>query len=49
MIEESDSVSQRKYTLDLLKETWIGCRFVDTLVEFNVKLGNLGDKIPIDK
>ncbi|KAL0551795.1 hypothetical protein IC582_010884 [Cucumis melo] len=48
--EEGISVSQRKYTIDLLAETSIlGCRPADTLIEFNVKLKNSGDKVPIDK
>ncbi|TYK17870.1 putative mitochondrial protein [Cucumis melo var. makuwa] len=43
-------VSQRKYTLDLLKETeTIGCRQTNTPMEFNVKLGNYVDKVPADK
>ena len=40
-LKESISVSQRKYTLDLLTETsMMGCRPVDTPIEFNAKLGN---------
>ncbi|KAL4020683.1 hypothetical protein IC575_019464 [Cucumis melo] len=45
--KESISVSQRKYTIDLLIET--GCRPADTLIEFNCKLGNSDDQIPVDK
>lgn len=34
------SVSQRKYVLDLLKETsMLGCKLVDTLMGLNMKLG----------
>ena len=37
---EGISVSQQKYTIDLLKETsMIGCRPADTPIEFNAKLG----------
>ncbi|XP_038896526.1 uncharacterized mitochondrial protein AtMg00810-like [Benincasa hispida] len=47
---EGISVSQWKYTLDLLSETdMTGCRHVDTPIEFNAKLGDSIDKIPIDK
>ena len=47
--KEGISISQRKYTLDLLIEIGIlGC-FVDTPIEFNCKLENLGDKFPIEK
>ena len=39
-----------KYTLDLLKKTCInGCRPVDTLIEFNAKLKNLGYRVPVDR
>ncbi|KAL0554130.1 hypothetical protein IC582_008044 [Cucumis melo] len=45
--KESISVSQRKYTLDLLTETdMLGCRPVDTPIEFNCKLGNSDDQVP---
>ena len=38
--KEGISVSQRKYTLDLLAETgMLGCRPTDTSIEFNAKLG----------
>ena len=44
------SVSQRKYTLDLLTKTsMLGCHLTDTPIEFNYKLGNSVDKVPIDK
>ncbi|KAA0048527.1 transportin-3 isoform X1 [Cucumis melo var. makuwa] len=43
-------VSQRKYTLDLLTETgMLGCRPADTPIEFNCKLGNSDDQVPVDK
>ncbi|KAA0066567.1 D-xylose-proton symporter-like 2 isoform X2 [Cucumis melo var. makuwa] len=43
-------VSQRKYTLDLLAETSIlRCRPAVTPIEFNAKLGNSGDRVPVDK
>ncbi|TYK01384.1 Cysteine-rich RLK (RECEPTOR-like protein kinase) 8 [Cucumis melo var. makuwa] len=42
--------SQRKYTLDLLTETgMLGCRLADTPIEFNCKLGNSDDQVPVDK
>ncbi|KAA0042053.1 Retrovirus-related Pol polyprotein from transposon TNT 1-94 [Cucumis melo var. makuwa] len=48
--KEGISVSQRKYTLDLLTETgMLGCRPADTPIEFNCKLGNSDDQVPIDK
>ena len=48
--KEGISVSQRKYTLDLLTETSImGSRTTDMPIEFNAKLGNSIDKVPIDK
>ncbi|KAE8646180.1 hypothetical protein Csa_016260 [Cucumis sativus] len=38
------------YTLDLLAETSMtGRRLADTSIEFNAKLKNSGDRIPIDK
>lgn len=40
--KESIMVSQRKYTLDLLKETGMnGCKAADTPIEANVKLGEV--------
>ncbi|KAA0051457.1 putative mitochondrial protein [Cucumis melo var. makuwa] len=43
-------MSQRKYTLDLLAQIgMLGCRPIDTTIEFNAKLKNSGDKVPIDK
>ena len=43
-------VFQRKYNIDLLAETgMLGCRPTDTPIEFNAKLGNSGDRVPIDK
>ncbi|KAA0054163.1 Cysteine-rich RLK (RECEPTOR-like protein kinase) 8 [Cucumis melo var. makuwa] len=48
--KEGISVSQRKYTLDLLIETgMLGCRPADTPIEFNCKLGNSDDQVPVDK
>ena len=48
--EKCISVSWRKYTLDLLTETcMLGCRPVDTPIDFNCRLGNFGDKVPIEK
>ena len=48
--KECISLSQRKYTLDLLTETsTLGCCPADTPIEFNCKLGNSGDQVPIDK
>ena len=48
--KEGIFVSQRKYTLDLLTKTgMLGCRPDDAPIEFNCKLGNSGDKVPVDK
>ncbi|TYK26804.1 putative mitochondrial protein [Cucumis melo var. makuwa] len=48
--KEGISVSQRKYTLDLLTEIgMLGCRPADTPIEFNCKLGNFDDQVPVDK
>ncbi|KAL0546054.1 hypothetical protein IC582_015959 [Cucumis melo] len=48
--KEGISVSQRKYTLDLLTETgMLGCRPADTPIDFNCKLGNSDDQVPVDK
>ncbi|KAA0055419.1 Retrovirus-related Pol polyprotein from transposon TNT 1-94 [Cucumis melo var. makuwa] len=48
--KEGISVSQRKYILDLLTETgMLGCRPVDTPIEFNCKLGNSDDQVLVDK
>ncbi|KAA0025138.1 Retrovirus-related Pol polyprotein from transposon TNT 1-94 [Cucumis melo var. makuwa] len=48
--KEGISVSQRKYTLDLLTETgMLGCCLADTPIEFNCKLGNSDDQVPVDK
>ena len=42
-------VSQRKYILDLLKETGMnGCRPLDTPMDPNVKLGKNGEGVPMD-
>ncbi|CAM8995198.1 unnamed protein product [Rhodiola kirilowii] len=43
-------VTQRKYILDLLKETGMsGCKPADTPIEPNVKLGDVKDGVPVDK
>ncbi|KAA0066521.1 Retrovirus-related Pol polyprotein from transposon TNT 1-94 [Cucumis melo var. makuwa] len=48
--KEGIPVSQRKYTLDLLTEIgMLGCRPADTSIEFNCKLGNSDDQVPVDK
>ncbi|TYJ98264.1 Retrovirus-related Pol polyprotein from transposon TNT 1-94 [Cucumis melo var. makuwa] len=48
--KEGISVSQRKYTLDLLTKTgMLGCRPADTPIEFKCKLGNSDDQVPVDK
>lgn len=42
-------VSQRKYTLDLLKETWmLSCKAVDTLMDLSLKLGEITSEVPVD-
>ncbi|XP_038885878.1 uncharacterized mitochondrial protein AtMg00810-like [Benincasa hispida] len=44
------SISQRKYTLDLLKEIGkTGCKPADTPVEYNAKLGVINNKVPVSK
>ncbi|KAL0560812.1 hypothetical protein IC582_001226 [Cucumis melo] len=48
--KESISLSQRKYTLDLLTKTsMLRCRPADTPIEFNCKLGNSDDQVSVDK
>ncbi|KAA0057625.1 Cysteine-rich RLK (RECEPTOR-like protein kinase) 8 [Cucumis melo var. makuwa] len=48
--KEGISVSQRKYTIDLLTETgMLGCRPTDTPIEFNCRLVNSDDQVPVDK
>ncbi|KAA0048846.1 Copia protein [Cucumis melo var. makuwa] len=48
--EEGIFVSQRKYTYDLLTETgMLGCRPIDTPIEFNCKLGNSDDQVSVDQ
>ena len=43
-------VSQRKYILDLLKETSMsGCKPVDTTIDANLKLGEFKQEAPFDK
>lgn len=42
-------VSQRKYILDLLKDTGMsGCRTADTPIEVNAKLGDVKNGTPVD-
>ena len=44
------TVSQRKYILDLLKETGMsGCKPSDTPVDVSVKLGHIEDGVPTEK
>lgn len=44
------SVSQRKYVLDLLKETgMLGCKPSETPMDATAKLGNLDKDTPVDK
>ncbi|KAL4010619.1 hypothetical protein IC575_030121 [Cucumis melo] len=48
--KEDISLSQRKYTLDLLTETgMLGCRPANSPIEFNCKQGNSDDQVPVDK
>ncbi|KAA0049796.1 Copia protein [Cucumis melo var. makuwa] len=48
--KEGISVSQKKYTLDQLTEIGVlGCRPTNTPIEFNCKLGNSDDQVPVDK
>lgn len=48
--KEGISVSQRKYVLDLLKDTGLmGCKPVDTPMDPNVKLEAKPDDNPVDK
>ncbi|KAA0043342.1 reverse transcriptase [Cucumis melo var. makuwa] len=48
--KESIFMSQRKYTLDLLTETgMLECRPADAPIEFNCKLGNSDEQVPVDK
>ncbi|KAA0051109.1 Cysteine-rich RLK (receptor-like protein kinase) 8 [Cucumis melo var. makuwa] len=48
--KEGISMSQRKYILDMLTETgMLGCHPADTSIEFNCKLGNSDDQVPVDK
>ncbi|KAA0036962.1 Cysteine-rich RLK (RECEPTOR-like protein kinase) 8 [Cucumis melo var. makuwa] len=48
--KEGIFVSKRKYTLDLLTETgMLGCCPADTPIEFNCKLENSDDQVPVDK
>ncbi|KAJ4703138.1 Retrovirus-related Pol polyprotein from transposon TNT 1-94 [Melia azedarach] len=44
------SVSQRKYVLDLLKETrMLGCKPIDTPMDPTIKLRAMDDNAPVDK
>lgn len=44
------SVSQRKHTLDLLKETgMMRCKLADTPIDPKMKFDELGDQTPVDK
>ena len=44
------SVSQRKYVLDLLKETgMLGCKPAETPMDSSTKLGANKDSVPVDK
>lgn len=46
---EGITVSQGKYILDLLEETGMrGCKPVDTPMEFNSKLGEVRDGVPVE-
>lgn len=48
--KERISISQWKYTLDLLKETSMtGCKTTETPTEFNAQLGDSIDKVSVDK
>ena len=43
-------ISQRKYILNLLKETgMLGCKLVDTLMDPNSKIDPSKDSIPVEK
>jgi hypothetical protein len=43
-------ISQRKYILDLFKETrMLGCKALDNPLEVNVKLGESNDSHLVDK
>ena len=47
---EGISISQRKYTLDFLKETCMtGCKPDNTPMEFNLKLGIFVEKVLANK
>ncbi|KAA0047348.1 reverse transcriptase [Cucumis melo var. makuwa] len=48
--KEGISMSQRKYTLNLLIEIgMLGCRPADTPIKFNCKLENSDDQVSVDK
>ena len=43
-------VSQRKYVLDLLEETgMLGCKPIDTPMDYTTKLGSMEGSAPVDK
>ena len=44
------TVSQLKYVLDLLKDTrMLGCKFVDTPMDYTIKLGTVKGSALVDK
>ncbi|KAA0039525.1 Cysteine-rich RLK (receptor-like protein kinase) 8 [Cucumis melo var. makuwa] len=48
--KEGIFMSQRKYIIDLLTETgMLGCYPADTSIEFNYKLRNFDDQVPVDE
>ena len=48
--KEGITISQRKYTFDLLTETgMMECRSIGTPIELNCKLRNFDDKVLVDK
>lgn len=52
MLQEWDSIilSQPKYVIDLLKETWmLGCKAIDNPVEQNRKLEESDESPLVDK
>ena len=47
--KEGIFIPQRKYTLDLITQTGMLRCLVDTPIEFNYKLRNSDDQVPVDK
>ena len=48
LFKKGISVTQRKYVLDLLKETgMLRCKLVDKLMDFTNKIGNQKDSTPV--